>query len=252
MLTRVSSWVFVVCSIAPLSAWAQEAAVPPPAVEGSEPVAGETSADGRKMHLVAEETPRDERKMHLVAEAPSRSSGRSYHYHDGFYARVNVGYGFQWGAFDPGGSAPALDFDGSGLGIDLLIGGSPSPGVALGGALLSGYTFTSDGGADAFDPNVQTLLVGPFIDGFPNPAGGWHFGGTVGLASIQASDRRVAESTWGVGGAAWAGFDQWVGDEFAVGGLVRFSVARTAGDGNATDTVVSAANLGLFFTALYH
>jgi Autotransporter beta-domain len=148
---------------------------------------------------------------------------RTYHVHDGFYLRASVGFGDYHASFSDANS-PNRDFDnhGSDLALDLLIGGSPSPGVAVGGAILVDPTLSTDGGV--------STLIGPFVDGFPNRSGGWHLGGLIGFASqsFQNVNANSKQRTAGFGGAAWFGYDFWVAGDWAIGPQLRLMGARTS------------------------
>jgi hypothetical protein len=177
--------------------------------------------------------------------------------HDGFYFRANFGYGLTWASFDDAGTNNAdVDADGSGIGIDLLIGGSPSPGIAVGGGLIGNWLFSAEFEQAGFETRVnrdiQSGLVGVFVDGFPRVSGGWHVGGLIGLAAVQIGDQGNPSDTTGFGGAVWTGYDQWVADDWALGGLVRFTATRTMAEDEPFDVTASHANLTFMFTALYH
>jgi hypothetical protein len=96
------------------------------------------------------------------------------------------------------------------------------------------------------------VILGPFIDGFPNVNKGWHFGGLIGLAGVQVEDSTLdgVSETTGFGGAVFLGYDFWVADEWSVGPSLRFAGTLTRDEDGDIDaqtfsTVVS-------FTALYH
>lgn len=166
---------------------------------------------------------------------------RRYHLHEGFYLRASMGLGDYRASFTDNASyrvanngiIPGASYTehGGSMSLDLLIGGSPSPGVSVGGGLLLEPLF----GADYDRSGTGThggfaTLVGPFIDGFPDATKGWHLGGLVGFAaqSFQnlnnnADTRRAG----GIGGAAWFGYDFWVAGEWAIGPQLRFMGMRT-------------------------
>jgi hypothetical protein len=198
-------------------------------------------------------------KINIESEAPAPAVARSYHVHDGFYLRGNLGVGSLSSSFDDAGPND-FDLDGSGfaLGLDLMIGGSPSPGVAIGGALISSVapsaTFDRRG-QELSDRRVGLGLIGPFVDGFFDPKKGWHLGGMLGFAAIDIEDDAATDavtSTRGLGGAAWLGYDFWVADEWSTGVLLRFAGAYTGAEGDETDVSASAFATTIMFTALYH
>lgn len=194
-------------------------------------------------------------KILLTPQHDKVTGPRTFHAHDGFYLRTNFGLGTLWGGFttdEPG--ERHLDAGGSGIALDLLVGGSPSPGLTLGGGLIGNWLFGAqfdEDGADSSSHDMSSGLVGVFIDGFPRPTDGWHLGGLVGLGGHTLSSNGVADKTGGFGGAVWGGYDQWVGDNFSVGGLLRFTAMRSTGTKDGTDVAASTASLGLMFTALY-
>jgi hypothetical protein len=194
-------------------------------------------------------------KIRLTTSAPSEPVPRSYHLHDGFYARGSVGFGSLSASFDD--NAPGNDdLTGSGptMGFDLLLGGSPSPGIAIGGGLLAQGAFSTELERSGYeeDRSLSVLTLGPFIDGFPNANRGWHFGGLVGLSLVNVEDSSAdgVSETAGFGGAAFFGYDFWVADEWSVGPLLRFSGTLTRDDDGNVDA--STFSTVLSFTALYH
>jgi hypothetical protein len=194
-------------------------------------------------------------KMNVETEEPEAPVQRSYHVHDGFYLRANIGLGAYGVRYDDDVNA-----GGASLAFDLMIGGSPSPGFVLGGALFSDFNrnlSVRQGDRDIGEATVGTGLIGPFVDGFPNSKGGWHLGGMIGLATVRTEDLPGSDEVrtdQGVGGAVFGGYDAWVADEFAVGGLLRFSaaVARSEDDQTGRKLDSTSTALTLMFTALYH
>ncbi|HKO51289.1 MAG TPA: hypothetical protein VJV79_26450, partial [Polyangiaceae bacterium] len=177
----------------------------------------------------------------------------------GFYLRMAAGLGLA-GALISSDSKSIGDYSfGGGAGaFDLWIGGTPTPGLAMGGA-LSGFAMSSakrsiDGTSVSGDTAGSSGMLGFFVDVFPDPARGLHFGGAFGLASgvaeVKDSGRRFEGG--GLGLEAWGGYDLWVSTQWSLGGMLRFMGSVTRED---KDNVVYQASLGvatLSFTALYH
>src|SRR5450755_4538248 len=137
---------------------------------------------------------------------------RTYHMHEGFYVRTSLGFGDYRASFtDNHRNNQNFTEHGNTIALDLLIGGSPSPGVSIGGGLLLEPLFSADydrngsGSHDGF-----ATLVGPFIDGFPDATKGWHLGGLIGFGAQSFQDVNAASGTTtsagGLGGAAWFGY----------------------------------------------
>lgn len=196
------------------------------------------------------------RKIDLSTPPPSLSTPRSYHMHDGFYVRASVGFGTLGATFDDNSSTgQSLKGSGGGFGLDLMIGGSPAAGVAVGGALLAEGSAAIEFDRGSFgsqDRSLSVAILGPFIDGFPSANRGWHLGGTLGFARLTVEDTSSdgLSKTNGFGGAFWVGHDFWVADEWSVGPLLRFSGALT--NGSDPDVHASAFAMTLLFTGLYH
>ncbi|HEY8945978.1 MAG TPA: hypothetical protein VIM73_17035 [Polyangiaceae bacterium] len=195
-------------------------------------------------------------RIDLTTQAPAPLVPRSYRMHDGFYARASVGFGSLGANFDDDDPS-GRDLDGSGfaLGGDVMIGGSPARGLALGGALLAQGALSAEldrPGQPPEDRGVTVLILGPFVDGFPIPSKGWHVGGMLGLAlsNIEDSSNDGFAETRGFGGAAWFGHDFWVADEWSMGPLLR--LAGTLTRDKDADVNASSLSLMLLFTALHH
>jgi hypothetical protein len=197
-------------------------------------------------------------KIDLSSEAPEPPVARSYHVHDGFYLRGAMGLG-AYGADFSDDSAPGLDLEahGGSLALDLMIGGSPSRGVAIGGALLSDTAFNAQYELSDAEgtTSISTGLIGGFIDGFPDPKGGFHLGGAFGFSSLIADELGPGDEaleTAGLGGAFWLGYDFWVGDEWSMGPLLRVMATGNRDRGDETDYTAVSRSISLSFTALYH
>jgi hypothetical protein len=177
---------------------------------------------------------------------------RTHHVHDGFYFRADVGVAYGATSVTSDNTEhDDYDVNGFGLAVDLMIGGSPSPGLAIGGGLtFSG--FGQDGGSGM-------SLLGVFVDGFPDANGGWHLGGMLGFSGVGATktERYDDFQGGGFGVAAWVGHGFWVADDWSFGPLLRFNggIARDASEEDEADSFVlsSAVFEGtLMFSVLYH
>lgn len=199
-------------------------------------------------------SPLVEPKISVAVPEPGPQPERTVHRHDGFYTRLNLGIlsGRTYVSTDRSTHAD-YSVGGGGLGMDLMIGGTPSGGLAAGGALsLSGFGHASGSGGDY-------VLVGGFVDGFPSAARGLHFGGELGLALTRTSRKDDVDELrgMGLGMAVWLGHGFWVGDDWTLGGLVRFSGALTQGTndsvpGDSVDLGGTTHSIALMFSVVYH
>jgi hypothetical protein len=183
---------------------------------------------------------------------------RTYHLHEGFYLRTSLGFGDYRASFSDGNHTnQSFTEHGNTIALDLLIGGSPSPGVSIGGGLLLEPLFSADydrngaGGHDGF-----STLLGPFIDGFPDATKGWHLGGLLGLAAqsfqdVNASGGNTAHAA-GLGGAAWFGYDFWLAGEWAMGPQLRLMGTHTNDTKSGDDVSAWARSFTLGVSAVFN
>ena len=180
------------------------------------------------------------------------------HFHDGFYLRLGLGLGLG-GVLVSSDSKSVGDysFGGGGGAFDLWLGGTPSRGLSMGGA-FSALAVNSakrkvDGQSIAGDVNGSTVMLGYFVDVFPDPTAGLHFGGALGIAVGAAEVKGGTKFNGaGLGLEAFGGYDFWISPDWSLGGLARFMGSVTR---DKQDPVNYEASLGAFtlsFTALYH
>jgi hypothetical protein len=204
-------------------------------------------------------------QIYVEQPMPEPPMARNRHYHDGFYLRLGVGAGYLAArstidnVFD--NRAATMSIGGLGAMFDLAVGGTPAPGLVVGGALKVQEAFepsveisdpsgtTID--ADANNGSLGFLMIGPMIDGFPDPDGGLHVGGSLGFASLglRDGDRDAAA---GIGLSAWVGYLWWVSSQWSIGGSLHGTLAFTGRDVGGRDASENIRSLGLTFTALYH
>lgn len=193
------------------------------------------------------------------AEAPARDGYR----HDGFYLRLATGPTFHRTRIETNRAADAaIVAGGAGLAGGIMLGGSPIPGLAVGGVVF---------GDVAPDPKVevgdQTLSgdfetstgsIGVFVDVFVDPEAGYHFGGSLGVIAHTFDDAKnptdQEQTHEGFGGALWLGYDAWIAREWSLGGMLRVSGGKHDVERNGvgvTETATATA-VSILFTALHH
>ncbi len=152
---------------------------------------------------------------------------------------------------------------GGGGSLDLVIGGSPAHGLAVGGAFIGTATTnpsvdSGTGWKEATNTSMTLAMVGPMVDGFPDPEGGFHVGGMLGAAVLSNNGPTGDTVQSGGGGlAAWTGYGWWVSDNWSLGGLLRlgFAATKRTQDIGGLPTVTQTDRtwaVSLEFTALYH
>ena len=182
--------------------------------------------------------------------------------HDGFYLRVALGGGWLGMRTD---SAPEADVKGGGGSLDLLLGGTPIDGLVIGGGIFSlsasDPRVESGGKSSDLSGQASAVVVGPFVDGYFDAAGGLHVGGVIGLSSlaVKPDDDRTGfdEKPYeGAGLALFPGYDAWVSPNWSLGGYLRLVAARGNRDFDVDNRTVRqsarAYGLSVLFSALYH
>jgi hypothetical protein len=195
--------------------------------------------------------------INVETPPPSAPVERTYHLHEGFYLRLSIGVGaLNQSVSTDTRENPDYSVSGGGLGYNILIGGSPATGVAIGGALMGLAATNADveiDDRDAGEVNASHGIIGVFIDGFPQPNGGLHLGGVLGLAGDAIElDRGGTTRLGGFGGAAWVGYGFWVGPEWSLGGMLQFTGTLTRNEEDGVKQQAGSLGVSLLFSALYH
>ena len=149
--------------------------------------------------------------------------------------------------------------------FDLSIGGTVGRGFVLAGDYvflqaskptvsftMSGNTFSASASNDA---NVG--VIGPMVEWFPDPRGGFSFGASVGLAALTVSDPQgnTTAGERGFGGSFRIGYDFWIADQWSLGiagRLLGGSVSGDASSGSGITETDSFVGGGIMLSGLYH
>ncbi|HYP98460.1 MAG TPA: hypothetical protein VER96_07290 [Polyangiaceae bacterium] len=179
--------------------------------------------------------------------------------HDGFYLRMGAGFTLGGGLVSSDSkSVGDYSFAGGGIGLDLEIGGTPTPGLAMGAALflegLGSHKRSVDGQRVNEGVSASPSMLAYFVDVFPDPERGAHFGGALGLATarVEVDNGGSKFEGGGLGLQAWGGYDFWVSSQWSLGLMLRFagSVMRQDDAGVSYQATLGTGTLS--FTALYH
>lgn len=184
----------------------------------------------------ADDDPPPAPKMHLSVASPGAPVQRTDYLHEGFYLRFGVGPGFLTTNVNDKVADTRTSSTDFSLGSELLIGGSPSPGMTFGGGVLGNLGL----GADP----TFSFLAGPFVDAFPNELGGWHLGTMLGFAGTAVE----SETLFGGGASFFAGHDIWVAPEWSAG----FNLRATGAQVFAADATATNFSLHFLITILHH
>jgi hypothetical protein len=152
--------------------------------------------------------------------------------------------------------------NGFGGAVDAWLGWTIAPGLVLGGSLnISSQRSASVAvGEDESSGAATNVLLGAFVDAFPNPRQGAHFGGVLALANLNADTADGADDTdyqgAGLGLLVFAGYDAWIAREWSLGAMLRLGGVATRG----TQTIAAqkvekqgtAYGASLLVTIVYH
>jgi len=190
------------------------------------------------------------------------------HTHDGFYLRLSLGAG--WGQVKSSATDFEATYKGGGWLMDILLGGTISNTVVIGGGFLIHEISNPDVevNAEALDEvsgngdALGIVTLGPFVDFYFGPNSGGHVGSMIGVASIglEAED---GETSSGWGWSLFGGYDFWVSDNWGLGVNARYMYAKGKrefdGISSGSDVVFqsftvndTAHTFGVMFSALYN
>lgn len=194
--------------------------------------------------------------------------------HDGFYLRLGLGAGFLRSTvdYDAGNVTAEVKVRGGGAGFELALGGTVAPGLVIGGGIYtvsaSDITWESDqvndwpgADGDTFEGGDGSLgVLGVMLDFYPNPRGGFHIQGGLGLGTIvldNDDDTDFPGENWEGGGGGLmlgAGYEFWVSDQWSLGGVGRVLMVSGKVRGSDTDLDHDAKGIApaLLFVATHH
>jgi hypothetical protein len=197
-----------------------------------------------------------------VPPVRDRAAASSEH-HESFHARAFLGVG-RFLASSSANGRSSRDFTGTTFSWSAGVGGNLTEGFVLGGAIQVDRVFglagedSETGELDLAEISFSHVLVGPFLDIYVSPAGGFHFLGMVGISDLNVHSSRRSTSQvdatpdpGGLGSTFGVGYDAWVASELSVGGLVSLTYAPLSvveSNGLTADVTVFIPTLSLSAT----
>lgn len=174
---------------------------------------------------------------------------------------MGIGAGFANLTLKPDAGGDDIDFTGAGPSVELAFGGTVAPGLVLGGGIygtsIASPTYSQgnleeDGGA------AVASMVGPFIDYYFDPNGGFHLEAALGYTALSAEEGDVypleSASGGGFGLVAGVGYEWWVGEQWGLGvlGRLHYVSGTVTGDDSDEDTDVSGTIISVLLTGTLH
>lgn len=159
------------------------------------------------------------------------SQPRNAYRHDGFYLRITNETQFL--GFYGKGPEGSASVKGLASGAMLALGGTPVPGLVIGGMLGSEMVRGKFKGRPTDqaeeDATMARAMLGVLVDWFPQVHDGWHVGAALGFAGITLSDAALADSVSAAFSAKlFGGYDWWIGPEWSLGVSALFSATPSA------------------------
>ena len=152
--------------------------------------------------------------------------------HDGLYVRLGVGPGYSVGWLSS--DAPSNRSTGVDISTELAIGWTVRPGLVIGGGTFPMIVPSpSYHGVDAGGQHVSG--TGVFVDNYLDPdRGGLHVqGGLLFTLGYLDDVNRGTVVGAGVGATVGIGYERFVTDRWAVGGIARVTAYELWGVGNS-------------------
>ncbi|MGZ3417155.1 MAG: autotransporter outer membrane beta-barrel domain-containing protein [Polyangiales bacterium] len=148
--------------------------------------------------------------------------------HDGFYMRLGLGYGYMTTSVEVGPSEGTIKK--TGTAFQFSAGGTPIPGLVIAGTIFthvqSSPDFEVGGQTLKNDKSVFLLGLGPLVDFYPDPKGGFHVGGSL----LYSTFNSINYTSTGFGIGAHAGYDLFFSNSWSVGPTVGLLYSKTSKD----------------------
>ena len=178
--------------------------------------------------------PRPAAQYHSEPESESRAD---IHVHDGLYLRLGVGLGYAHSSVT-NVSEKAANISGFAVPVELAIGGTPAPGVAIGigsyGASIPSPALVVNGNHRDSENSQVFSSIGPFVDRYFSPDGGFHaqagFAFAVTLLTHEFDGIRIHRMATGWAAMFGMGWETWAGEQWSVGVLARVHYASLHAD----------------------
>ena len=196
----------------------------------------------------------------ILTLAPAAFGQSAVETHDGFFLSLATGIGFNTTSVgtDPEPSnAPDVSLSGITVGGHLAIGGTPAPGLVIGGISQGAHTFSPKvkSGNNEFDNDgdFSGNILGPFVDYYFDPNGGLHLQGVLGFATVEDGEDATDGLAQGFGLSLGLGHEWWVGEQWGIGVLGRVQFLSTSVElSSGVDAKYSTILPAVLFTATYH
>lgn len=181
--------------------------------------------------------------------------------HDGFFFQGSLGLGPGWldEELSAAGETDELSMSGPTGKFELLFGGTPLPGLVVGGGLtahsmmnptvkINGSEFETE------DVSIGLSQVSVFSQYYPDPRGGLYLHGSLGYgsASVTVNGEKHDTDESGVALGLGVGYGFWVGEEWSIGPQFRFTFARLTSEEDGREATSRFIAPTIAISATYH
>ena len=189
-----------------------------------------------------------------VAQADNEYYYYRPHTHEGMQLRLTMGAGYLTDNESVGGVWQDYISGGGGI-ASLYLGGSLVPGLFLGGfitdTLVQGPAV--DNGNQVFytaqNIHLNTWSVGPYVDVYPNPHGGFHLLGGVGYSEMGVDNPHTYAFVSGNGFSVQTalGYDWWLNRTATMGFLLSLTHTQAMVDSSLESVWVPGLSLSISY-----
>ena len=183
-----------------------------------------------------------------------------FHSHDGFFMRLDVGFGFMSASESFGGYTDT--YSGSGVTYGAAFGGVVAPNLIIYGEVLGTTVFdptygVNDGNGSVVLSGVDMTMagIGPGVAYYFEPIN-LYLSGTLTFNRISFSDSSsnypYGDTSVGIGLSMMVGKEWWVGRDWGIGLAGQIHLATMKDTPQGYDSRMNAAVFSLLFSATYN
>jgi hypothetical protein len=169
-----------------------------------------------------------------VGVSPSApTSGSPGRHHGRLFLRLALGTAYLHESWSPHSGGPDATYDGWGTALDASIGRIVRPGLIVGGrwqiVAVVDANETYRGSTSTAAQTARFLdTIAVFVDDFPHPRRGFHFGGSAGVLAASNLDAfyGTLSTGWGAAISGHLGYETFFSNRWSIGVLAALAAYR--------------------------
>jgi hypothetical protein len=199
-----------------------------------------------------------------VTEPPPLEENATAYNHDGFFFRMGIGLAYGTVSLEADG-ADAGTARGFGVNLEFLFGGTPAPGLVIGGGLLfnsfpNPTLEDEDGDENSSDVTINLTTIDFFVNYYPDPKSGFQIQGLLGFGvgtiiddeGNNVFDEDDASDPTGPVLGAGIGYEGFVGEQWGLGVMGRVVYAPLTTTINGFDIKMNVLAPSVSFIVTLH